>query len=80
MTAAARSEAWIGFARSSTGIVGSNPTQVMDVCLFSDFVVLWVESGLCDWLIPHPGSIEIVERPMINEYWIQLLVEWGFSR
>jgi hypothetical protein len=30
---AARSEAWTGFARSNTGIVDSNTTQGMDVCL-----------------------------------------------
>jgi hypothetical protein len=30
---AACSEAWNAFARSSTGIVGSNPTPGMNVCL-----------------------------------------------
>jgi hypothetical protein len=30
---AARAEARNDFARSTTGIVGSNPTQGMDVCL-----------------------------------------------
>jgi hypothetical protein len=36
------------FARSNTGIVGSNPTQVMDVCvcLFCVCVVLYVGSGV----------------------------------
>jgi hypothetical protein len=33
ITVAARSKAWTVFARSNTGIVGSNPTQRMDVCL-----------------------------------------------
>jgi hypothetical protein len=33
VTVAARSKAWTVFARSNAGIVGSNPTQVMDVCL-----------------------------------------------
>jgi hypothetical protein len=28
-----RSEAWTFFARSDAGIVGSNPTEGMDVCL-----------------------------------------------
>jgi hypothetical protein len=28
-----RSKAWIVFARSNTGIVGSNPTPDMDVCV-----------------------------------------------
>jgi hypothetical protein len=37
-------KAWIVFARSNTGIVGSNPTRGMDVCvrLFCAFVVLFV--------------------------------------
>jgi hypothetical protein len=33
ITVAARSKAWNIFARSKAGIVGSNPTQGMDVCL-----------------------------------------------
>jgi hypothetical protein len=33
ITVAARSEAWNVFARSNAGIVGSNPTQGMDVCV-----------------------------------------------
>jgi hypothetical protein len=33
ITVAARSKAWNLFARSNAGIVGSNPTQGMDVCL-----------------------------------------------
>jgi hypothetical protein len=33
ITAAARSEAWTVFARSDAGIVGSNPTRGMDVCV-----------------------------------------------
>jgi hypothetical protein len=31
ITVAARSKAWIVFARSNTGIVGLNPTRGMDV-------------------------------------------------
>jgi hypothetical protein len=42
ITAAARSVAWTIFARSNTGIVGSNPTQGMDVCL----LLFSVGSGL----------------------------------
>jgi hypothetical protein len=30
---ATRSKAWIVFSRSNAGIVGSNPTQNMDVCV-----------------------------------------------
>jgi hypothetical protein len=54
---AARSKAWTVFARLNTGIVGSNPTWVMDVCLcaFILFVLSCVEgSGLArgptDWV------------------------------
>jgi hypothetical protein len=37
---AAQSKAWIVFARSNAGIMGSNPTQGMDVCvcIYSVFV------------------------------------------
>jgi hypothetical protein len=45
---AVRSKAWTVFARSNTGIVGSNPTQGMDVCLslICVCVVMCVGSGL----------------------------------
>jgi hypothetical protein len=33
ITVAARSKKQIVFARSNAGIVGSNPTQIMDVCV-----------------------------------------------
>jgi hypothetical protein len=33
ITVAARSKAWYIFARSNAGMVGSNPTQGMDVCV-----------------------------------------------
>jgi hypothetical protein len=42
-TAAAWSKALIVFARSDAGIVGSNPTEIMDVCVY---VVLFIDSGL----------------------------------
>jgi hypothetical protein len=47
-TVAARSKAWTVFARSDAGIVDSNPTQGMDVCvrLFCVCIVLCVGSGL----------------------------------
>jgi hypothetical protein len=40
----ARSKTWTVFARSNTGVVGSNPTQGMNICvrLFCVCVVLWV--------------------------------------
>jgi hypothetical protein len=37
----ARSKAWNVFTRSNTGILGSNPTQGMDVCVYSVCVVLY---------------------------------------
>jgi hypothetical protein len=42
------------YTRSNTGIVGSNPTQGIDVCLllFCVYVVLWP----CEGLIPRPRS------------------------
>jgi hypothetical protein len=48
ITVAARSKAWTVFARSNTGIVGSNPTRDTDVCvrLFCVCVVLCAGSGL----------------------------------
>jgi hypothetical protein len=48
VTVAARSKAWNVFTRSDAGIVGSNPTQVMDVCvhLFCVCVALCLGSGL----------------------------------
>jgi hypothetical protein len=44
----ARYKAWNIFTRSNTGVVGSNPTGVMDACvrLFCVCVVLYVGSGL----------------------------------
>jgi hypothetical protein len=39
---AARYRAWNAFARSNTGIVGSNPTRSMDVCVYSVFVLFCV--------------------------------------
>jgi hypothetical protein len=47
ITVAARSKAGIVFARSNAGIVSSNPTRDMDICLrlFCVYVVLCVRSG-----------------------------------
>jgi hypothetical protein len=39
ITVAACSKARTVFARSNTGIVGSNPTRDMDVCVYSVFVL-----------------------------------------
>jgi hypothetical protein len=38
ITVAARSEVYV-FARSNTGIVGLNPTQGMQICVYSVFVL-----------------------------------------
>jgi hypothetical protein len=48
ITVTARSKAWTVFALFNTGIVGSNHTQSMDVCvrLFCVCVLLYVGSGL----------------------------------
>jgi hypothetical protein len=48
ITVAARSRTWTVFGRSKPGIVGSNPTQGMDVCVcvYSVCVLLSVGSGL----------------------------------
>jgi hypothetical protein len=48
-TVAARFKAWNVFSLSNTGIVGSNPTQVMDICV----CVRWQP---CDGLIPRLRS------------------------
>jgi hypothetical protein len=42
---AARSKAWTVFTRSNAGIVGSNPTQNMEVCVcvYSVFVIPCVQ-------------------------------------
>jgi hypothetical protein len=53
---AARSEARTVFARPSTGVVGSNSTQVMDACVRFYFVSSCVCTGLGDGLIPFPRS------------------------
>jgi hypothetical protein len=76
ITAAARSKTWIVFASSNAGIVGSNPTQGMDVCvrLFCVCVVPCVDSGLAtDWspvqgVLPTVYSIKTLKkRPRSNK-------------
>jgi hypothetical protein len=58
ITVAARSKAWTIFARSNTGIVGSNPTQGMDVCLvYSVFMLSCVGSGLAMGWSPVQGVL-----------------------
>jgi hypothetical protein len=61
---AARSKAWTAFARSNAGIVGSNPTQGMDICmrLFCVCVALCVGSGLASGWSPVQGVLPTVYR------------------
>jgi hypothetical protein len=63
-TVVTRSKAWTAFARSNAGIMGSNPTQSMDVYvrLFCVCAVPCAGSGLAmDWS-PVQGVIPIVYR------------------
>jgi hypothetical protein len=62
---AERSKTWTVFARSNTEIVGSNPTQGVDVyivCLFCACVVLCIARGLAtDWS-PVQGVLPTLYR------------------
>jgi hypothetical protein len=64
ITVAARSKAWTVFARSNAGIVGSNPAQVINVCIvcvyFVFFVVLCVGRGLAKGWSPVQGVLPTV--------------------
>jgi hypothetical protein len=64
ITVAARSTAWTLFARSNAEIVGSNPTQGMDVCvsLFCVCVVRCVGRGLATGWSPIIGALLTVYR------------------
>jgi hypothetical protein len=64
ITVAARSKAWIVFARSNAGIVGSNPSQDMNVCLrlFCVCVILCVGIGLATGWSPVQGVLPTVYR------------------
>jgi hypothetical protein len=48
---AARSEAWV-CGRALAGIMGSNPTGGIDVCLL--YSVFLSDRSLCDWPISRP--------------------------
>jgi hypothetical protein len=76
ITVAARSKAWTVFARANTGIVGSNPTWGMNVCvhLFCVYAVLCAGSGLVTDLSPIQGVLPTVysieklkKRPRSNK-------------
>jgi hypothetical protein len=64
ITVAAQSKTWTVFDRSNAGIVGSNTTQGMDVCvrLLCVCVVLCVGSGLATGWSPVQGILLTVYR------------------
>jgi hypothetical protein len=62
ITVAAQSKAWNVFARSNTGIVGSNPNQGMDVCVYSVFTLPCVDSGFATGWSPVQGVVPSVLR------------------
>jgi hypothetical protein len=64
ITAVVRSKVWTAFAHLSAGIVGSNPTQGMDLCmrLFCVCAVLGVGSGLATGWSPVQGVLPTVYR------------------
>jgi hypothetical protein len=71
ITVAAQSKVWTVFVRLDAGIVGSNQTQGMDICVRLFCVFLCVGS---DGLIPHPRSFpdcvqikKLKKRPRFNE-------------
>jgi hypothetical protein len=68
ITVAARSEAWTVFARSNAGVVGSNPTQGMNVCLrlFCVCVALCVGRGLATGWSLVQGDLPIVWNRLRN--------------
>jgi hypothetical protein len=64
LTVTERSKTWTVVARSNAGIVGSNPTQGMDICvgLFCVCVVLCVGSGLVTGWSPVQEVLPTVYR------------------
>jgi hypothetical protein len=64
ITVAALSKAWTVFVRSNAGIVSSNPTQDIGVCvrLFCVYVVLCVDGGLAKGWSPVQGVLPTVYR------------------
>jgi hypothetical protein len=57
----ARSKTWTVFARSNAGIVGSNPTQGMDVYVRLFCVCVWYISSISSILIlyKNPGQVVV---------------------
>jgi hypothetical protein len=84
ITMAARSKAWTVFVRSNTTIVGSNPTQGMDICvrLCCVCVVLCGGSGLAtDWspvrgvLLTVYGSKKLKKRPRCSKRTVEPYID-----
>jgi hypothetical protein len=71
ITIYAPSEAWTVFARSKTGIVGSNPTRGMDIC-----VVLCVGSGVATGYGLTPCIVEGSWQSFGETFYFQLLCCW----
>jgi hypothetical protein len=63
ITVTARSEAWTVLARSKAGIVGSNPTQGMDicVCVYFVFVLCVGRSIVMSWSLVQ-GVLRAVKK------------------
>jgi hypothetical protein len=64
VTVATQFKAWTIFALSNAGVMDSNHTQVMDVCvrLFRVYVVLYVGSGLVSSWSNVQGVLPTVYR------------------
>jgi hypothetical protein len=67
VTVAAQSKALNVFARSNTGIVGSNPARGMNVCVYSVFVLSCVGSGLTTGWSLVQGVLPTVYKCKIKE-------------
>jgi hypothetical protein len=63
------------FARANTGIVGSNPTRAMDVCVHFVFVLSCAGSGPATDLMPRPIVYNIHISELIpSEGWPESLI------
>jgi hypothetical protein len=62
ITVAEWRKTWTVFARSNTGIVRSNPTQGMDVCVYSVFVLSCAGSSIATGWFPVRGVLPTVLR------------------
>jgi hypothetical protein len=62
VTEAARSKAWTVLTRSKAGIVCSNPTQGMDVCLWIGRNSVWNRTGYLPHNIQNQNYLSLVPR------------------